>query len=203
MESTTASNNTITLFKKANSHCSFNIAAGISCAFSPVRSLRAVLIRICTWKGAVTAEMHHPPPHCAHPCDDTSVVWLRAEGYFSLVREGLWRSGEETRSEFRVQLYTDLKIPKPILKFLYHSRRHGCMCYTVPRALFCPRVRTHPLISRRVSQPSPRAAFSTGVVRARGGPLQPSEWPLGARGGAAAMMERQQGARRAASGISL
>lgn len=164
-----------------------------------------MLIRICTWKGAVTAEMHHPPPHCAHPCDDTSVVWLRAQGYFSLVREGLWRSGEETRSEFRVQLYTNLKIPKPILKFLYHSRKHGCMCCTVHRALFCPRVRTHPLISRRVKWVSTH--FPTRCFQLRCGSSArrtvTAEWPLGARGGAAAMMERQQGARRAASGISL
>ena len=44
--------------------------------------------------------------------DDTSKAWLWTEGYFSLIWEGLWESGE-TWSNFGLQLYPfNLKIHK-------------------------------------------------------------------------------------------
>ena len=55
----------------------FNTVAVISYAFLPAmnKSLHAMLVKMCTSRNdpylpicydGVIAEMHHPPPHCAH-----------------------------------------------------------------------------------------------------------------------------------------
>lgn len=130
---------------------------------SPVEKIQITALFVCFSLENCCSQMHVLPKS-----DDTNMVWLRAEGYFSVVREGLWRkSGEVTGLEFRLQLYTDLKISKPILKFLYQSRKHGCIYFTVHRAVFCQWVKTHPPITHRVSKPSLCPAFSPGGVWGR------------------------------------
>jgi len=52
--------------------------------------------------------------------DDVNKVWLWSEGYFSLVREGLWKSGRETWSDFWVEYLTaTLYIPFENLQVMY------------------------------------------------------------------------------------
>jgi len=76
METTTDTKRTITLFDREDSQLQntvFYIVTTITSAFSPAmnKSLHAPLTQICTSRGkptvaVVTAEMHHPPSHCAH-----------------------------------------------------------------------------------------------------------------------------------------
>jgi len=85
--------------------------------------------------------------------NDMNRMWLWREGYFSLVREGLWRSGRETSSDFLVKcliatLWFHLKICrwridwkwshkhklmisfaflKCVFKFLYQNTKQSCI----------------------------------------------------------------------------
>ena len=77
METTIHTKSRITLLNRASSQLLFNIVTTISYAFSPAmnKSLHAMLVKMCTSRNdpylpicydGVIAEMHHPPPHCAH-----------------------------------------------------------------------------------------------------------------------------------------
>ena len=76
METTTDAKSTITLFDIANSQLQtlfFNTVTIISYAFSPAKNKQPTC---CAHKNlhqqrwptvtVITAEMHHPPPHCTH-----------------------------------------------------------------------------------------------------------------------------------------